>query len=117
VAEAHRLYDFSPSGNRNKGHNCSQGKLNKKSGSLKRTCHSEGATRSKSKSKKIKIKGDVPKPKATEESPVQASWKNQFGLETTKKQTVLLETKDSSSADHYLPNNKVGGWPPQNDKP
>jgi hypothetical protein len=24
--------------------------------------------------------------------------------------------KDSSSADHYLPSNKVGGWPPQNDK-
>jgi hypothetical protein len=27
-----------------------------------------------------------------------------------------LETKDSSSADHYLPNNKVCIWPPQNDK-
>jgi hypothetical protein len=42
------------------------------------TCHSEGATRSKSKSKKIKVKGDVPKAKATEESSVQAGWKNQF---------------------------------------
>jgi hypothetical protein len=31
--------------------------------------HSEGATRSKE---------DVPKAKATEESPVQAGWKNQF---------------------------------------
>jgi hypothetical protein len=41
-------------------------------------CHSEGATRSKSKAKKIKVKGDVPKTKATEESPVQAGWKNQF---------------------------------------
>jgi hypothetical protein len=39
------------------------------------TCHSEGATRSKSKSKKIKVKGDVPKAKATEESLVQARWK------------------------------------------
>jgi hypothetical protein len=29
---------------------------------------------------------------------------------------VPLETKDSSSADHYLPNNKVCGGPPQNDK-
>jgi hypothetical protein len=27
-----------------------------------------------------------------------------------------LETKDSSSADHYLSNNKVSGWPPQNDQ-
>ena len=27
-----------------------------------------------------------------------------------------LETKDSSSADDYLPNNKVRGRPPQNDK-
>jgi hypothetical protein len=42
------------------------------------TCHSEGATRSKSKSEKIKVKGDVPKAKATEESPVQAGWKNHF---------------------------------------
>jgi hypothetical protein len=42
------------------------------------TCHSEGATRSKLKSKKIKVKGDVPKAKATEESLVQAGWKNQF---------------------------------------
>jgi hypothetical protein len=40
-------------------------------------CHSEGATRSKSKSKQIKINGDVPKAKATEESPFQAGWKNQ----------------------------------------
>jgi hypothetical protein len=31
--------------------------------------------------------------------------------------TNLKETKDSSSADHYLPSNKVRGWPPQNDKP
>jgi hypothetical protein len=38
-------------------------------------CHSEGATRSKSKSKKIKVKGDFPKAKATEESLVQAGWK------------------------------------------
>jgi hypothetical protein len=44
------------------------------------TCHSEGATRSKSKSKKIKVKGDVPKAKATEESPVQAGWKINFDL-------------------------------------
>ena len=36
---------------------------------------------------------------------------------TQQKQTVALETKDSSSADHYLPNNKVGGGPPQNDQP
>jgi hypothetical protein len=36
-----------------------------------------GATRSKSKSKEIKVKGDVPKVKATEESPVQTDWKNQ----------------------------------------
>jgi hypothetical protein len=27
------------------------------------------------------------------------------------------ETKDSSSADHSLPNNNFRGWPPQNDKP
>jgi hypothetical protein len=40
-----------------------------------------------------------------------------FDLTQQKKQTVALETKDSSSADHYLPNNKVRGWPPQNDKP
>jgi hypothetical protein len=32
----------------------------------------------KSKSKKIKVKKDVPKADATEESQVQASWKNQF---------------------------------------
>ena len=36
---------------------------------------------------------------------------------TQQKTDVALETKDSSSANHYLPNNKVGGWPPQNDKP
>jgi hypothetical protein len=48
---------------------------------------------------------------------VQAGWKNQLCLNATKKQAVALETKDSSSADHYLPNNKVRGWPPQNDKP
>jgi hypothetical protein len=41
-------------------------------------CHFEGAIHSKSKSKKIKVKGDVPKAKATEESLVQAGWKNQF---------------------------------------
>jgi hypothetical protein len=41
-------------------------------------CHSEGATRSKKKSKQIKVKGDVPKAKATEESPVQAGWKIQL---------------------------------------
>ena len=41
-------------------------------------CHSEGATRSNSKSKKINVKGDIPKARATEESPVQAGWKNQF---------------------------------------
>jgi hypothetical protein len=41
-------------------------------------CHSEGAKSSKSKSRKIKVKGDVPKIKATEESPVQTGWKNQF---------------------------------------
>jgi hypothetical protein len=35
-------------------------------------CHSEGATRSKSKSKQIKVKGDVPKAKATEESLIQS---------------------------------------------
>jgi hypothetical protein len=40
-------------------------------------CHSEGAAHSKSKSKKILVKEDVPKAKATEESPVQAGWKNQ----------------------------------------
>jgi hypothetical protein len=79
-------------------------------------CHSKGATRSKSKSKKIIVKGDVPKAKATEESPVKAGWKNQLSLDATKKQTMALETKDSSSADHNLPNNKVRGWPHQNDK-
>jgi hypothetical protein len=47
-------------------------------------CHSEGATRSKSKSKKIKVKGDFPKAKATEESLVQAGWKNQLCLEAKK---------------------------------
>jgi hypothetical protein len=41
-------------------------------------CHSEGATRSKLKSKKIKVKGNFPKAKATEEPPIQAGWKNQF---------------------------------------
>jgi hypothetical protein len=41
-------------------------------------CHSEGATRSKTKSKKIKVKEDVPKVKATEESPVQTGKENQF---------------------------------------
>jgi hypothetical protein len=41
-------------------------------------CHSEGATRRKTTSKKIKVKGDVPNAKATEESLVQAGWKNQF---------------------------------------
>jgi hypothetical protein len=43
-------------------------------------CHSEEATRSKSKSKQIKVNGEVPKVKATEESLVKAGWKNQFGL-------------------------------------
>jgi hypothetical protein len=81
------------------------------------TCHSEGATRSKSKSKKIKVKGDVPKAKATEESWVQVGWKNQFLIHEQKKQTVALETKDSSPADYYLPSYKVRGGPPQNDKP
>jgi hypothetical protein len=47
-------------------------------------CHFEGATCSKSKSKKIKGKGDVPKAKATEESPVQAAKKIRFDL-TPKK--------------------------------
>jgi hypothetical protein len=37
-------------------------------------CHSEGATQKS----KLKVKGDVPKAKATEESLVQAGWKNQF---------------------------------------
>jgi hypothetical protein len=41
-------------------------------------CHSEGATRSKSKPTTIKVKGDVPKAKATEESQVQTGTKNQF---------------------------------------
>jgi hypothetical protein len=41
-------------------------------------CHSEGATRSRSKSKSIKVKEDVPKAKATEESLVQAGWFDQF---------------------------------------
>jgi hypothetical protein len=58
----------------------------------------------------------VPKAKATEESPVQAG-KEKSVLTCRKKKTVPLETKDSSSADHYLPNNKVRGRPPQNDKP
>jgi hypothetical protein len=40
-------------------------------------CHSEGATRSQSKPRKMKIKGDVLKIKATEESPVRTDWKNQ----------------------------------------
>jgi hypothetical protein len=40
-------------------------------------CHSERATRSKSKPKQIKVKGDIPKAKATEESSVQAGKKNQ----------------------------------------
>jgi hypothetical protein len=40
--------------------------------------HSEGATRSKSKSTWIKVKKNVSKAKATEESLVQADWKNQF---------------------------------------
>jgi hypothetical protein len=65
-------------------------------------CHSEEATRSKSKSKKIIVKRDVPKAKATEESPVQAEWKNQFWLDAKKKQTMPLETKDSSSAHDFL---------------
>jgi hypothetical protein len=39
-----------------------------------------------------------------------------FDLTQQKKQTVALETKDSLSADHYLSDNKVRGWPPQNDK-
>jgi hypothetical protein len=58
----------------------------------------------------------VPKTKATEESLVQAGWKISFDLTQQKKQNLLLETKDSSSADHLLPNNKVRGRPPQNDK-
>jgi hypothetical protein len=41
-------------------------------------CHSEGATLSKLKSKQIKVNGDFPNVKATEESPVQPGWKNQF---------------------------------------
>jgi hypothetical protein len=41
-------------------------------------CHSEGVTRSQSKSKYIKVKQDLPKAKTTEESLVQAGWKNQF---------------------------------------
>jgi hypothetical protein len=40
-------------------------------------CHYERAARSKLKSKQIIVKGDVPKAKATEESSVQAGWKNQ----------------------------------------
>jgi hypothetical protein len=51
-------------------------------------CHSEGATRSKSKSKLIKVKGDVPKAKATEESSVQAGKKISFDL--TKKNRASL---------------------------
>jgi hypothetical protein len=74
-------------------------------------CHSEGATRSKSKSNYIKVKGDVPKAKATEESPVQY-----FNLTQQKNRPLPVETKDSSSADYYLPSKKVRGWPPQNDK-
>jgi hypothetical protein len=42
--------------------------------------HSEGASHGKSKSISIKVKGDVPKAKVTEESLVQAGWKNQFDL-------------------------------------
>jgi hypothetical protein len=56
-------------------------------------CHSEGATRSKSKSKKIKVKGDVTKVKATEESPVQTGWKNQFDLTQQKNRTCLWKRK------------------------
>jgi hypothetical protein len=40
-----------------------------------------------------------------------------ISFDLMQKQTIALETKDSSSADHYLPNNNVGGRPPQNDKP
>jgi hypothetical protein len=38
-------------------------------------------------------------------------------IELAKTRTLLFEKEDSSSAAHYLPNNKVRGWPPQNDKP
>jgi hypothetical protein len=54
------------------------------------TCHSEEATRSKSKSKQIKVKGDVHKAKATQESPVQAGWRNHFRLDATKKNRPWL---------------------------
>jgi hypothetical protein len=48
-------------------------------------CHSEGATRSKSKPKQIKVKGNVPKAKATEESLVQFCKKISFDLTQQKK--------------------------------
>jgi hypothetical protein len=56
-------------------------------------CHSEGATRSKLKSKQLKVKGDVPKAKATEESPVKFGWKNQFELMQQKNRPCLWKRK------------------------
>jgi hypothetical protein len=38
-----------------------------------------------------------------------------FDLTEQNKQDVVLERKDSSPTGHYLPDNKVRSWPPQND--
>jgi hypothetical protein len=56
-------------------------------------CHSEGATCSTSKSKQIKVKGDVPKAKATEESLVQAGKKISFDLSQQKNRACLWKRK------------------------
>jgi hypothetical protein len=69
------------------------------------TCHSEGARRSLTEPGRNKLQEMLPKDRATEESPVQAGTENQLDFKQQKKQTLVLETKDSSSADHYLPNN------------
>jgi hypothetical protein len=81
------------------------------------TCHSEGANRSKSKSKKIKVKRDVPKAKATEESSVQAGWKINFDLIQQKNRPWLWKRKILRRPITICQTIKVGGWPPQNDKP
>jgi hypothetical protein len=65
---------------------------------------------------KLKLREMFLKPGRPKNLRFKQAGKIMFDLTQQKKQSVALETKDSSSADHYLPNNNVRGRPPQNDK-
>jgi hypothetical protein len=54
---------------------------------------------------------------ATEESRCRVSIDHQIRLGVEKRKSVPVGRKDSSSADYFIPNNIVRGWPPQNDMP